>query len=180
LKIVLSIFSISLLALLVLAFSLYIGSSYVLSYAQESNNNNFGEFRQREFTEQGTAAVSDSNLHVEEVAAGLELPTTMAFLGSDDILVLEKEKGTVQRIIDGQIQPEPLLDVNVAGAVERCMCEIAISKSIPGHVFVFLYYTEAATSDREDMTEGKDPLGNRLYRYELVNKYRNYSIYSYL
>jgi glucose/arabinose dehydrogenase len=170
LKIVLSILQISLLALLVSVFSLYVGSSYVLSYAQGSNNNNnFGEFRQREFTEQGTAAVSDSNLEVEEVAAGLELPTTMAFLGPHDILVLEKEKGTVQRIIDGQIQPEPLLDVNVAGAVERCMCGIAISKDTPEHTYVFLYYTEAESADRDDMTDGKAPLGNRLYRYELVN-----------
>ena len=169
-KIALSIPSIYLLALLVLAFLLYVGSSYVLSYAQESNNNNnFDEFRQREFTEEGTAAVSDSNLEVEEVAAGLELPTTMAFLGSDDILVLEKEKGTVQRIIDGQIQPEPLLDINVAGAVERCMCGIAISTDTPGHTYVFLYYTEAESADRDDMTDGKAPLGNRLYRYELVN-----------
>ena len=169
-KIVLSILQISLLALLVSVFSLYVGSSYVLSYAQESNNNNnFDEFRQREFTEQGTAAVSDSNLEVEEVAAGLELPTTMAFLGPHDILVLEKEKGTVQRIIDGQIQPEPLLDVNVAGAVERCMCGIAISKDTPEHTYVFLYYTEAESADRDDMTDGKAPLGNRLYRYELVN-----------
>ena len=169
-KIALRIPSIYLLALLVLAFLLYVGSSYVLSYAQGSNNNNnFDEFRQREFTEQGTAAVSDSNLEVEEVAAGLELPTTMAFLGSNDILVLEKEKGTVQRIIDGQIQPEPLLDVNVAGAVERCMCGIAISTDTPGHTYVFLYYTEAESADRDDMTDGKAPLGNRLYRYELVN-----------
>jgi hypothetical protein len=62
----------------------YVGS-YVLSYAQESDNNVNGEFRQREFTEQGSAAVSDSNLSVQEVIAGLELPTTMAFLGPDDI-----------------------------------------------------------------------------------------------
>ncbi|HEU4823920.1 MAG TPA: hypothetical protein VFS97_10895, partial [Nitrososphaeraceae archaeon] len=133
---------------MVSAFLLYVGSYDVLTYAQGSNNNNFDEFRQNEFTEQGTAAVSDSNLDVEEVVAGLELPTTMAFLGPDDILVLEKEKGTVQRIIDGQIQPEPLLDVNVAGAVERCMCGIAISTDIPGHTYVFLYYTEAESADR--------------------------------
>ncbi len=38
----------------------------------------------------------------------------MAFLGLDDILVLEKDKRTVQRIVDGQILLEPLLDVNVA------------------------------------------------------------------
>jgi glucose/arabinose dehydrogenase len=93
----------------------------------------------------------------------------MAFLGPNDILVLEKEKGTVQRIVDGQIQPEPLLDVNVAGAIERCMCGIAISTDTPGHTYVFLYYTEAESTDREDMTDGKAPLGNRLYRYELVD-----------
>jgi aldose sugar dehydrogenase len=167
-KIKLSIPSISLLTLFVSSLLSFAGS-YTLSYAQDSTNNNFGEFRQREFTEQGSAAISNSNLRVEEVASGLELPTTMAFLGPDDILVLEKEKGTVQRIVDGQIQPEPLLDVNVAGAIERCMCGIAVSKDIPGHTYVFLYYTEAETADREDMTDGKAPLGNRLYRYELVD-----------
>jgi hypothetical protein len=36
----------------------------------------------------------------------------MAFLGPDDILVLEKEKGTVQRIVNGEMLPEPLLDVS--------------------------------------------------------------------
>jgi glucose/arabinose dehydrogenase len=170
LKIGLNIFLIFLLTIsLILNFLPYIGSSYLPSYAQESNND-FSEFRQREFTDEPlTPEISDSNLHIEEVATGLELPTTMAFLSPNDILVLEKEKGTVQRIIDGQIQPEPLLDVNVAGAVERCMCGIAISKNTPGHVFVFLYYTEAESADRDDMTDGKAPLGNRLYRYELVN-----------
>jgi aldose sugar dehydrogenase len=168
LKTTLKILSVFLLTILISSFMPYVGS-YVLSYAQESDNNVNGEFRQREFTEQGSAAVSDSNLSVQEVIAGLELPTTMAFLGPDDILVLEKEKGTVQRIIDGQIQPEPLLDVNVAGAVERCMCGIAISTDTPGHTYVFLYYTEADSTDREDMTDGNAPLGNRLYRYELVN-----------
>jgi hypothetical protein len=35
--------------------------------------------------------------------------------------------------------------------------------------YVFLYYTEAATKDGDDITEGKQPLGNRLFRYEMVN-----------
>jgi aldose sugar dehydrogenase len=112
----------------------------------------------------------DPNLKVEVIAEGLEFPTTMAFLGPDDILVLEKEKGTVQRIVNGNILPEPLLDVNVATSQERCMCGIAISKNfIPGHTYVFLYYTETELSDGEDVNEGKSPVGNRLYRYELVN-----------
>jgi glucose/arabinose dehydrogenase len=79
------------------------------------------EFRQREFLEQGKPKLTDSLLKVEEVVTGLDTPTTMAFLGPNDILVLEKDKGTVQRIIDGKLAGQPLLDVNVANSVERCM-----------------------------------------------------------
>jgi aldose sugar dehydrogenase len=52
----------------------------------------------------------------------------MAFLGPEDFLVLEKDKGTVVRVNNGIISGEPLLDVNVANAVERGMCGIAVSK----------------------------------------------------
>src|SRR5215217_4166234 len=123
--------------------------------------------------------IGDPALKVEEVVRGLDLPTTMAFLGPNDILVLEKDKGTVQRIVNGKILPEPLLDVNVATSVERCMCGIAVSQSsssgsssstgLTTTTYVFLYYTEAELTDSEDVIEGKAPLGNRLYRYELVN-----------
>src|SRR5215217_580022 len=113
--------------------------------------------------------INDPNLKVELIVQGLALPTTMAFLGPNDILVLEKEKGTVQRVVNGKILPEPLLDVNVAGFIERCMCGIAVSRATPGHTYVFLFYTEAQTADRDDMTANPiAPLGNRLYRYELA------------
>ena len=99
----------------------------------------------------------------EVVAEGLMLPTAMAFLSQNDFLVLEKDKGTVMRIIDGDLQPEPLLDVNVATEVERCMCGIAISQNNEtGKTNVFLYYTEAEGQD------GGTPIANRLYKYELV------------
>ena len=81
----------------------------------------------------------------EVVTEGLTLPTTMAFLSQNDILVLEKDKGTVMRVIGGVVQPEPLLDVNVATEVERCMCGIAVSQNNEtGRTNVFLYYTEAS------------------------------------
>ena len=117
----------------------------------------------------GEGSIRDSNLKVEIIVGGLEFPTTMAFLGHNDMLVLEKEKGTVQRIINGTALAEPLLDVNVATEQERCMCGIAVSKYIPGHTYVFLYYTESEFADADDFSEGKNPLGNRLYRYELVH-----------
>jgi aldose sugar dehydrogenase len=116
-----------------------------------------------------TANIRDPSLRVETVAEGLEFPTTMAFLGPDDFLVLEKEKGTVQRIVNGKMLSEPLLDVSVGTSQERCMCGIAVSTSTPGHIYVFLYFTETESADGEDVTEGNNPIGNRLYRYELVN-----------
>jgi hypothetical protein len=50
---------------------------------------------------------------------------------------------------------------------ERGMSGIAV-KNIPGHTYVFLYFTEAVAEDGDDL-QGKEPLGNRVYRYELVN-----------
>lgn len=125
------------------------------------------EFRQREFVEEGKPKILDSHLKVEQVVGGLDTPTTMAFLGPNDILVLEKDKGTVQRIVNGKQLGQPLLDVNVATSVERGMCGIAISKH-DSKTYVFLYYTEMSGNDGEDR-QGKEPMGNRLYRYELVD-----------
>ena len=111
--------------------------------------------------------VFDSRLKVEQVAQGLALPTTMAFLGPDVFLVLEKDKGTVVRVNNGIISGQPLLDVNVANSVERGMCGIAVSKN-GSTTYVFLYFTEINGNDGDDR-KGKLPEGNRLYRYELVD-----------
>src|SRR5215204_834085 len=109
--------------------------------------------------------LGDSNLNIELVANGINSPTTMAFLGLDDILVLEKDKGTVQRIVNGEILEEPILDINVNAEDERGLLGIAVSKNTStGETFVFLYYTEA-----EGTEEGGEPIANRLYRYELVD-----------
>ena len=61
------------------------------------------EFRQRELVERGDPELADSNLKIEEVVNGLNTPTTMAFLGPNDFLVLEKDKGTVQRVVNGKM-----------------------------------------------------------------------------
>src|SRR5215216_2579488 len=93
-------------------------------------------------------AIDDPNLRVEEIAAGLLRPTAMAFLGdsSDDILVTFKDNGTVRRIIGGELQPEPLLDVAVAnnnGTNERGMLGMAVAEHNETTTYVFLYYTES-------------------------------------
>lgn len=116
--------------------------------------------------------VSDPGLQVEPVITGIKFPTSMAFLGHDDILVLEKNEGTVRRIVNGNMLAEPLLDVNVANKKERGMLGIAVTKNENKDgdgpkVYVFLYYTESKSKDGEDLNEGGVVLGNRLYRYEL-------------
>jgi aldose sugar dehydrogenase len=111
-----------------------------------------------------------SGIRIEQVFSGLEYPIGLAFLGVDDMLVIEKDKGTVQRIVKYQMSEVPLLDNNVANdrekygnQEERGMLGIAVSRIIPNKTFVFLYFTEAKEKD------GGEPIGNRLYRYELVN-----------
>ena len=102
--------------------------------------------------------LTDPTLSVSALSTvGLTQPTSMAFLGPDDILVLEKGTGQVRRVLGGVLQPGNVLDVHVNNTGERGLLGIAInSESPPG---VFLYYTEANGMD------GGTPLGNRVYRY---------------
>jgi glucose/arabinose dehydrogenase len=132
--------------------------------------------------ELGPTIIDNTNgeLKVESVFKGIDLPTTMAFLGPDDILVLEKDNGIVRRIVNGTLLPEPLLDVSVANKHERGMLGIAVAeKTNPiAPPYVFLYFTESAATKEDGSDDcpspnscnpGNDPLGNRLYRYELIN-----------
>ena len=45
----------------------------------------------------------DPNLGVRAIVTGLTQPTTMAFIGENDLLVLEKGTGRVQRVVNGAI-----------------------------------------------------------------------------
>jgi glucose/arabinose dehydrogenase len=113
------------------------------------------------------------DLDSEVVLSGIEYPTGMAFLGPDDMLVLEQDKGTVQRVFQGQVLDTPVLDVNVANErdrfglhEERGLLGIAVAEDDGNSQtprYVFLYYTEAEEED------GGEPLGNRLYRYEILD-----------
>jgi len=116
----------------------------------------------------------EGEFKIESVVEGLQLPTDFAFLGPNDILVTEKSNGTIQRVLNGHISKQPLLDVNVANKVERGMLGIAISKPNNGTTYVYLYYTESK-HDGDDIcpkenrcTPGTEPIGNRLYQYELT------------
>ncbi|HYG00559.1 MAG TPA: PQQ-dependent sugar dehydrogenase [Candidatus Saccharimonadales bacterium] len=134
----------------------------------DSNNLAFGAYAKAPLSPNGPT-VNDDSLVVENVAEGLDFPTSMDFLGPNDILVTEKDTGKVIRITNGTLNPSPVLDVAVATGIERGLLGIAISKSLEGKTFVFIYYTESGNGeDGSDVDNLIDPAGNRLYRYELV------------
>jgi glucose/arabinose dehydrogenase len=118
------------------------------------------------------AVINDPNLRMEDIATDLNHPTAMAFLGSsDDIIVTDKDNGTVRRIIGGVIQPEPLVDVAVANnndTNERGLLGMGVAKQNETTTYVFLYFTESGGGQDGDDSNGIVPAGNRLYRYELV------------
>jgi aldose sugar dehydrogenase len=76
--------------------------------------------------ENNLPTIHDENMNVQIVYKGPRFPTNMAFLGPDDILVLEKNEGTVQRIVNGVMLLNPLLDINVSKSSERGMLGIAV------------------------------------------------------
>jgi aldose sugar dehydrogenase len=114
--------------------------------------------------------INDDSLTVEKVTSDLTFPTSMTFVGNNDILVTEKNTGRVMRVLDGQVQDNPLLDLSVASKIERGLLGIAASNHLDGKIFVFLSYTESGNNeDGSDVSNNIDPLGNRLYRYQYVD-----------
>lgn len=84
--------------------------------------------------------VLDSTLSVKTVVSGLNTPTTMAFLGPDEMLVLEKNTGKVQHVAGGAVA-HTALDLGVNNAVERGLLGIALDPAFSSNRFVYLYWT---------------------------------------
>jgi len=119
--------------------------------------------------------IVDPNLKSEVVYEGLQSPTSMAFLGPNDFLVLEKD-GTVQRIVNGIKSNKPLIDLDVANYEDGGLLGIAVkknNKSTEPHshgkqVYIYLYFT-AQKKQNENGAQQNDSAANRVYRYEFVN-----------
>ena len=101
--------------------------------------------------------INDPNLQVEIFVEGLSFPTSMAFIDKNNILVLEKEEGTVRLVSNGVLQEQPVLKVDVNSDSERGLLGIAIKNKDT----VFLYYTESSSS-----SEDIESLKNRVYKYQ--------------
>jgi glucose/arabinose dehydrogenase len=107
--------------------------------------------------------VRDTSLQVREVVGGLSSPTGMAFIGANDILVLQKGDGRVRRVQNGVLQAGAVLDLAVDSASERGLLGIALHPSFPSTPWVYLYFTES--SNGSDTNGAVTPAAHRVYRY---------------
>jgi glucose/arabinose dehydrogenase len=92
--------------------------------------------------------INDPNITAERVTEGLSSPTSIAFMDSNNILVLEKS-GSVRLISNGVLQKQPVLNVPVDTESERGLLGIATQDDT-----VFLYFTESGQT-----------LRNKVYQY---------------
>ncbi|HET6597445.1 MAG TPA: PQQ-dependent sugar dehydrogenase [Anaerolineales bacterium] len=91
----------------------------------------------------------DPRLDVRPVVTGLDNPITMAFLGPDEFLVLEKNTGQVKHVMNGEVQGT-VLDLAVNFASERGLLGIALSPDFPTDPGVYLYWSCIAPPPPED------------------------------
>ena len=111
-----------------------------------------------------TPSLVDSNLLVRTVVEGLDQPTSAAFLGPDDFLVLEKATGKVQRVVNGAVH-STVLDLDVNSGSERGLLGIALHPNFPATPHVYLYWTESTIDGDTTVLSQTNLLGNRVDRF---------------
>ena len=96
-------------------------------------------------------SVLNTKFQVKRFAGDFE-PSSMVFLGPDDVLVLDRDEGKVFRVTHG-IRSGPLIDVNVATNGYRGLLGVAaVNKNSITNVF--LYFTESTMQDNSDKIQG--------------------------
>jgi glucose/arabinose dehydrogenase len=112
-------------------------------------------------------SLSDSSLRIEEVAKVFDFPTSLAFLGKDDIILLQKDSGNVIRLLDGNVSHQ-LLHTDVSFRDERGLLGLAVSgdeRTDAKNTSIFLYYTYCPKVSGQAQTSQN--CGNYVYRYNL-------------
>jgi glucose/arabinose dehydrogenase len=87
--------------------------------------------------------LSDPNLTVRQVIGDLEQPTSMAFIGNNEFLVLEKATGRVKHVLNGALA-QIALDLAVNSASERGLLGIALHPQFSANRLVYLYWSCSA------------------------------------
>jgi glucose/arabinose dehydrogenase len=106
----------------------------------------------------------DPNLRVRTVIENLDQPISMAFLGANDLFILEKATGKVKRVVNGVVD-STVLDLAVNSGSERGLLGIALHPDFPATPHVYLYWTESMTGLDTDVLSDTPLLGNRVDRF---------------
>jgi glucose/arabinose dehydrogenase len=115
-------------------------------------------------SEEGEIYGNDTRIKIEPVYEGLTLPTTIAFLGPDDMLV--PQNNTIMRIVSGRMLEQPVLDLGNSTRIRSCICDIAImERDNNGTSYAFVYYAKAEITE----DDGKTKVVDNLYRYDITN-----------
>jgi glucose/arabinose dehydrogenase len=109
-------------------------------------------------------AVVDPKLEVRTVTSGLSNPIGMAFLGDDELFVIEKASGQVKHVVDGAVAAT-VLDLPVNSASERGLLGIALHSKFKNNGYVYLYWTESTTGADSTQLAEVPLLGNRVDRF---------------
>jgi aldose sugar dehydrogenase len=110
------------------------------------------------------AVMLHPDLGVRAAATGLVAPTTMAFLGDNDLLVLEKISGKVQRVTNGALTGA-VLDLPVNNHSQRGLLGITLHPQFATNHWAYLYWTESTTGADTSVPAATPLLGNRLDRF---------------
>src|SRR5918995_4002995 len=107
------------------------------------------------FSNKATRAQADGptmlvpNLAIRQVLTDLVTPITMAFIGPNDFLVLEKNTGKVKCVVNGAVH-STVLDLGVNSASERGLLGIAMHPDFPANPGVYLFWTCRANVGQDD------------------------------
>src|SRR3954452_11744777 len=111
-------------------------------------------------------ALLDQNLQVTTyIGSGISQPIGIVFLGPNDAFVLEKASGQVKRVINGVIQPNPVLDLAVNSNSERGLLSLVLHPNFPATPFVYIRWTESSTGADSGVVSEVPLLGNRVDRF---------------
>jgi len=99
------------------------------------------------------------------VGSNLSQPIGIVFLGPGDAFVLEKASGQVKRVINGVVQPTPVLDLAVNSNSERGLLSMVLHPNFPATPFVYIRWTESSTGADSTVVSEVPLTGNRVDRF---------------
>ena len=137
--------------------------SQLILFTSVSLQSDISAAEQPKKPEKGSITINDKDLEADLVVSGLDFPTSMAFIDTNDFLILEKNTGFVKRVIDGVVQPNPLLELNVDSKDERGLLGIAVDKKMNNNNNYFNVYLSYVQCEDEDTCQFK------ITKYELDN-----------